>query len=259
MTAMSAARERGGGAAGGDDLPAQLCQALGEGDDPALVADRDQRARHDDPVTTWTPRYGEAAPDGLRPRRRARRPAAGGAPPRAPARPAGRACRRRARAPGHAPRIAPRSYSSSTRWTVAPLSARPARQDGLVHAVAVHAAAAEGRQQRGMHVHDPVAVAGDDGGGNQLQVAGQHEQVHPVMRSSRARASRRHPAGSGSTSAGDGVAARQRERAGVRPVAEDQHHRRAGARRGQGPQQRLEVAAAVPRRPRPRASSWAGK
>ena len=116
--------ERGRGAAGGDDLPAELDQALGEGDDPALVADRDQRARHDDPVTTWTPRCREAAPGGPRRRRRA--------PP--PEQPVLDLEHPRREPLGVSPgstgtrawaRIAPRSYTSSTRWTVAPLSRAP--------------------------------------------------------------------------------------------------------------------------------------
>ena len=54
----------------------------------------------------------------------------------------------------------------------------PALQHRLVHAAAVHALPAERGQQGGVHVDDPAAVARDDLGRHQLEVSGQHEQVH---------------------------------------------------------------------------------
>jgi hypothetical protein len=50
----------------------------------------------------------------------------------------------------------PRSYSSSTRWTVAPVSRSPASATALVHAHAVHPLPTERRKERRMDVQDAV-------------------------------------------------------------------------------------------------------
>ena len=218
-------------------------QALGEGDDPALVADRDQRARHDEPVTDETPRFREAGPDG---RRGGGEDHGGQQPvlrPRAPARPAARACRRAAPAPGPGPRIAPRSYSSSTRCTVAPLSRAPLGQHRLVHPAAVHALAAEGRKQRGVDVDDAAAIAGDDRGGHQLEVAGQDEQIDPVPLQ-RLRATRRRRPDRGSTSAGNAARRGARSSAGASARLLSTSTTRAGA---SGPSARSSASRLLPR------------
>ena len=54
---------------------------------------------------------------------------------------------------------------------------RAAREHGLVHATPVHPRAAEIGQQRGMNVDHAAAKARDDRRGNQLQVAGQDDQL----------------------------------------------------------------------------------
>ena len=201
VTAMPAVAERRRGAAGGDDLPAELRQALGEGDDPPLVADRDQRARHDERSRSGLHGFGKRRRGGPPRRRPARRPAAAGAPPRARAPRAVGGVVRPGRAPGPGRGSRPRSYTSSTRWTVAPLSRAPLASTASCTWRPYMPAPAERRQQGGVHVHDAMAVAGDDGGGNELEVAGQDQQVHPVARP--AASSQSAPsAGSDSTSAG---------------------------------------------------------
>ncbi len=111
-----------GRAAGGDDLPAELDQALGEGDGSALVADGNEGARH--------------GPSG----KRELGSMATGSPARAAASTTAGSSRCScsstrdasiwAVSPGRTgtrawARIIPRSYSSSTRCTVQPLSAAP--------------------------------------------------------------------------------------------------------------------------------------
>ena len=248
--------ERGRGAAGRDDLPAQLRQALGEGDDPALVADRDQRARHDEPdheVDSTVSGSGTGRPaaaaasttagqQAVLDLEHARRELVG-------------------RIAGQHGHPAPGEDRAPVVLLVHQVDggaalARAARQHGLVHVVAVHAAPAERGQQGRVHVHDAVAVAGDDGGRDQLQVAGQHEQVDPVMRQpgEPVRAIRRV----GQHLGRDGVGARARE-ARPPPAGCSTPAPPARAPVPSGPAAAPRGCCRVPRPPRPRASSWPGK
>ena len=92
-----------------------------------------------------------------------------------------------------------------------------------------------------MDVDDAIAVAGDDGGGHQLEVAGQDEEVHPVALQAREPAAA--SAGSASTSAGTPCERGALQRPRIGSVAQDQHHPRRGLRPERA-QQRLEIAAA---------------
>ena len=94
-------------------------------------------------------------------------------------------------------------------------------------------------------------------GGNQLQVAGQHEQVDLVARRAR-RATRPAVAGSVQDLGGTPCARARVSAAGVRPVAQDQHHPR-GRSGAPGRAAAPRGCCRAPRRPRPRASSWPGK
>ena len=170
-------------------------ESLGEGDDPALVADRDQCARHDGRLTAGAPRLREGGPDARRPRRRARRPAAADARPRAPGRRGGPGRRRAAPATRAWARIGATIVHLIDEVHRRAALPGAAREHGLVHPPAVHALAAEGREQRGMDIEDAAAIALDHAGGHQLDVPGEHEQVDPVSRRA-ARATRRHRPGS---------------------------------------------------------------
>ena len=124
---------------------------------------------------------------------------------------------------------------------MAPLSRDAACQHRLVHVVAVHASPAERREEGGVHVQDAIAVAGDDDGGNELEVAGQDQEVHPVAR---------QPLEPVLPVGGVGQHLdRHTVRAGtlqgprIGSIAHDQHHPRRGLG-SQCTQQRLEVAAA---------------
>ena len=151
-------------------------QALGERDDPALVADRDQRARHggaDHGVGLHG--FGEGGPAGRPPPRRARPRGAAGAPPRARAPRATPACRRAGPAPVPGPGSAPRSYSSSTRCTVAPLSRAPLASTASCTRLPYIPGPPNAGQQRRVDVDDASAIALDHLGGHQLEVAGEHQ------------------------------------------------------------------------------------
>ena len=258
VTATPAVAERRGGAAGGDDLPAELGEALGEGDDPALVADRDQRARHDGRSRSGLHGFGKR--DG----------AAGRARP--PARPrAAAGARPRARAPRGARGVSPGRTGTRPWARIAPAVvhlvhqvdrgaalARAARQHRLVHAAAVHARGPpKAGQQGGVDVQDAIAVAGDDGGGHQLEVAGQHQQVDPVARPGARASRRRRPGRAAPRPARRARAARSSAAASARLLS-DQHHPRRGLRRP-GHAAAPRGCCRAPRRPRPRASSWPGK
>ena len=58
-----------------------------------------------------------------------------------------------------------------------PAEARAAGDDGRVHAAAIHARAAECRQQRRVHVEHASFVRAHHGFGHQLEVARQDDQV----------------------------------------------------------------------------------
>ena len=74
-------------------------------------------------------------------------------------------------------RMAPRSYSSSTRCTVQPLSPAPLGSTASCTRWPYMPLPAERRQQGGVHVDDPAAIARDDLGRHQLEVPRQHQQV----------------------------------------------------------------------------------
>ena len=135
--------------------------------------------------------------------------------------------------------------------------ARAARQHGLVHAAAVHAAPAERGQQGRVHVDDAAAIAGDDRGRHQLEVAGQHEQVHPVMRRA-GRATRRHrPGRPGPRQGRRALGPARAPPASGRLLSTSTT--RAGRPARQGAAAAPRGCCRAPRRPPPRASSWPGK
>ena len=64
------------------------------------------------------------------------------------------------------------STPSSTKWTVTPVVSTPAAER-----LADRVEAGEGGQQGGVDVDDAVAEAGDEGGAEQLHVAGEDDEV----------------------------------------------------------------------------------
>ena len=180
--------QRRRGAAGGEDLDAELGEAAGEVGDPGLVGDRDQRPAHPDRAVAHglgrgvcgglthrsTTTRGSRAVD-PNPARRdhadrlrvelvlERRGSPARAPPgRGPPEPATSRCRI----------TGPVSTPSSTKWTVTPVVSTPASS-----AWPIASRPGEGGQQGGVDVDDAVAEAGDEGRAEQLHVAGEDDEV----------------------------------------------------------------------------------
>ena len=166
---------------GGDDVPAECDQALGEGNDSTLVADRNQRAWHESSVTAGTPLAEKWEPGGRPPRRPVPRSEVTGAPLEHPRRERLRRCRPGAPARGPGPGSLRDRIPRPPGAPCTPKLRDAAVQHGLVDPEPVHAGPAEIRQQRRMNVDDPVSIGGDDFGRHQLQVPGQHDEVDLVL------------------------------------------------------------------------------
>jgi hypothetical protein len=108
-----------------------------------------------------------------------------------------------------------------------------------VYAVPVHAGPAERREQGRVDVQDAPAVALDDGGRHQLEVAREHQQLHAV------RLEHREPLGAiamvREADGGDAAHPRPIERGHVGAMGEHAHHLRIAPIRERR-QERLEVA-----------------
>ncbi len=74
--------------------------------------------------------------------------------------------------------MGPLSYSADTKVDGRSRHRGAGRQYGFVNAVSVHTVSAERREQCGMDVDHPVAICLDDGLWNELQVAGQHDELY---------------------------------------------------------------------------------
>ena len=180
--------QRAGGAAGGEDLDPERGQALGEVGDAGLVGDRDQRPAHADRAVVGALVAGVGG--GLSHRSTTVRGSLGVDPNPALRdhadrlrvelvldRVDGRLQLLRGRRPTGTGtsrwRIGgPVSTPSSTKWTVTPVVSH-ARLQRLPDRVEP----GEGRQQGGVDVDDAVAEAGDEGGAEQLHVAGEDDEV----------------------------------------------------------------------------------
>ncbi len=117
----------------------------------------------------------------------------------------------------------------------------------FVHAVSVHARAAEGGEQRRVHVHDPAGVRPDHVGGHEAKVPGEHDVVH--LRVAQGGEQRRafRVRSAGEQGGGDAAGAGPLQRTGGRPVRRHEHHvgGAALAERVQVVEDRLQIGAAA--------------
>ena len=115
-----------------------------------------------------------------------------------------------------------------------------AREHRLVHPAPVHAGPAVQREQGGMNVDDPPAPGIHHGFGHPLQVAGQHDELHPgLLQNSQPLGG----IGAILKDVGrDSLSSGQREPSGLGAITDHQDHPRGGAG-PEGAEERRQVAA----------------